>query len=471
MKNMILRINDLNAEEAGVGTLTHVSMNFFEGESAALIGLNYSGKDLLTGILDGSENPDIKSGSIYVCDKKIRHLSELKDSVYRMSPGNYEIRNWSVVEYALMDQMTWVITGARTKRLKRQLEQYFSEFHLDIDPEMQFDRLGETEKRIVDLIRAKIKKKKILIIEDEFEGMNQEAIRKFGEILKEELQNGMTAVVSSHSEIVSEALSDNYLIFKGGQLVKICPTGQVGRRGLDRFYRREKVRDSQKMEERVERTEIFSADVQMKNGSYRMFRFHDHEITSALSQDRDVRRGLFQVLSGRRIDPNTYYYLYGEAIFPAHFYDFVDNRIISIEKIGSEGGDSIFNKMSVEDNYLLPSLSKISGPEYALSGRNLIRLAPQKKEASRIRGDQRSDQLSLNERIVLLFERWLLYRPKVLILLEPFANCDREGVDLIQEYLKKMAEAGTSVIIIKSRHEYVADLSDVIIDLNKNMKK
>ena len=49
---------------------------------------------------------------------------------------------------------------------------------------------------------------------------------------------------------------------------------------------------------------------------------------------------------------------------------------------------------------------------------------------------------------------------KAIILYEPFTSCDAYGVSIILSYIKKMADRGTAVIVIKSNIEYMHGISD-----------
>lgn len=79
--------------------------------------------------------------------------------------------------------------------------------------------------------------------------------------------------------------------------------------------------------------------------------------------------------------------------------------------------------------------------------------------------DEAAGDLEINDIISITLERWYIYNPKVLVLFEPFVQCDVYGVSLVKSYIKKFANKGTAVIIIKSREEYVEDISDQIISI------
>ena len=68
--------------------------------------------------------------------------------------------------------------------------------------------------------------------------------------------------------------------------------------------------------------------------------------------------------------------------------------------------------------------------------------------------------LDKNNHINISFNRWYVFNPKAIILYEPFTSCDAYGVSIILSYIKKMADRGTAVIVIKSNIEYMHGISD-----------
>ncbi len=77
----------------------------------------------------------------------------------------------------------------------------------------------------------------------------------------------------------------------------------------------------------------------------------------------------------------------------------------------------------------------------------------------------KAGSLKINELIQLTLERWRIFNPNVLVLLEPFALCDVKDVSVVKSYIKKFSQNGTTVIIVNTREEYVEDISDRIINI------
>lgn len=93
---------------------------------------------------------------------------------------------------------------------------------------------------------------------------------------------------------------------------------------------------------------------------------------------------------------------------------------MSISALGSK--EEIFEEMSVEENLMIPSLEKISSLDYitAQKGIRKMTLANMLGSLETVK----AGSLRIHELIQLTLERWLIFNPKVLILLEPFALCD-----------------------------------------------
>jgi len=125
--------------------------------------------------------------------------------------------------------------------------------------------------------------------------------------------------------------------------------------------------------------------------------------------------------------------------------DYVRNRIVSVANLGCT--DELLTRMSAGENLVMQSFHKIPAPQYFMCSHMLGRVLNDQLEFGPFPSDGNLRQMEINDYIVLVLERWYIYRPKVLVLFEPFAHCDLYGVSLIQSYIKKFTAIGTTVII------------------------
>lgn len=80
--------------------------------------------------------------------------------------------------------------------------------------------LNVLERRMVEVMRARKKGARILILEDECEGMDREMLCSYEQFLKKVIKNHMAAILICHSDMATSVLADNYIIFRRGRIVK-----------------------------------------------------------------------------------------------------------------------------------------------------------------------------------------------------------------------------------------------------------
>ena len=472
MKKEILRINSLNYTYAGNRKLENISMCILEGESVGFLGLTYSGKDLLVRLLCGEAEADIRGLNIYVDGARMSDKEELARYVYRIAASNYKIDDWTVAEYIGLVDSGWFQMLWNRRRLEEETDAYFKELGIPFDVARKLKELTELEKRIADMVKARRHGARIVIVEDEFEGMRPESIGEFARIMKRLARESMAVIVNSHSDMVLSMLSDKYIIMKKGRIVKKCRTDYIqGSRHLEKFLlggtikSKKQDMDSYALEQSEEKKTVYRVrGLELKDGRKGDFNFSRGEVVTFLVLDGREKERLFLVLSGRQPGRDIYCNIDSREYASGDFSGFVRGKVVSVMHMGSK--EEVFTHMSAGQNLLLPSLGKISSVEYIASSGRISKMLKHNMDSDAMMPDMEAGDLEINDLISITLERWYIYNPKVLVLFEPFAQCDVYGVSIVKSYIKKFANRGTAVIILKSREEYVEDISDKIISLD-----
>ena len=472
MKKEILRINSLNYTYAGNRKLENISMCILEGESVGVLGLTYSGKDLLVRLLCGEAEADIRGLDIYVDGARMSDQEELARYVYRIAASNYKIDDWTVAEYIGLVDSGWFQMLWNRRRLEEETDAYFKELGIPFDVSRKLKELTELEKRIADMVKARRHGARIVIVEDEFEGMRPESIGEFARIMKRLARENMAVIINSHSDMVLSMLSDKYIIMKKGRIVKKCRTDYIqGSRHLEKFLLGSTIKskkqdmDSYALEQSEEKKTVYRVrGLELKDGRKGDFNFSRGEVVTFLVLDGREKERLFLVLSGRQPGRDIYCNIDSREYASGDFSGFVRGKVVSVMHMGSK--EEVFTHMSAGQNLLLPSLGKISSVEYIASSGRISKMLKQNMDSDAMMPDMEAGDLEINDLISITLERWYIYNPKVLVLFEPFAQCDVYGVSIVKSYIKKFANRGTAVIILKSREEYVEDISDKIISLD-----
>lgn len=306
MKKELLRINRLNYNYTRTRKLENVSFCILEGECIGFLGLSYSGKDLMTSLLRGELTEGDGSGAIYLGGQKVNDWEVLGKEIYYMCPDNYVIEDWTVAEYLCLVDSGWAGSFWRKGVLNEEAGKYFEEQELDFDISSRIRDLSELEKRIVDVVKAYRKGARIIIIEDEFDGVSQTDIIKFGKIIRRLIQRKLGVIVNSNSNFIMSELSDKFIIFDRGHVVKKCAREYIkNEEQLERFLLGENVLPSrEKIEERTEMSwkeedivyrirnlKIFQDDVKNLN-------FARGEVVTLLTLNRRKKELLFFNLVG-----------------------------------------------------------------------------------------------------------------------------------------------------------------------------
>lgn len=314
MKKEILRINNLNYTYAGNRRLENISMCILEGESVGFLGLTYSGKDLLVRLLSKEAEADIQDFNIYVDGVKMSDQEELAGKVYRIAASNYTIDDWTVAEYIGLVDSGWFQMLWKRRLLEEETDAYFKELGIPFDVSRKLKDLTELEKRIADMVKARRHGARIVIVEDEFEGMRPESIGEFARVMKQLAKGSLAVIVNSHSDMVLSILSDKYIIMKKGRIVKKCRKDYIQDGAhLEKFLlgstikSKKKHMDSYTLEQSEEKKTVYRVrGLKLKDGRKGDFNFSRGEVVTFLVLDGKEKERLFLLLSGRQAGRDTY---------------------------------------------------------------------------------------------------------------------------------------------------------------------
>ena len=487
MNNTLLTVRDLNMKSDSFGELRHVSFRINRGKVVALFGLDGSGIELLEMVLSGIPEFFPKCGKgLYLGDRRRPKLQELQRLIKCIAIAEETMKTWSVAEYLGLKTSRALLWNPERKKMKTRAKEAFSRYGHEIDPDTTMGNLGELQLRMARILRAVEENSEILVVEDECTGMDREEIRQYGAFIRQIASEGRAVLFRCRSVELAGEICREFLVFRRGRLVKASIRGEAfkeaeisryllgdtytgqlmklgrpyGAADTDPFRQQTAPQGGMK----VARSTVYQVDELVLDGKPYSFSFREGEVTCLDSASRQLSRSLFENLSGRRTDRHTVYKLDGRIVYRVDQRMLIRNRIVSSDI--SNGQKEIFQKLSAEDNLLMPSLTKFGTMQYFSQSSNLRKSVSEKNlslenAAYRIR----LSRAGMNDRIRLLMERWYVYNPKVLILFEPYSFCDALGVTLVSSFIRRFAEQGTAVVIIQSGGEYVQELADVIVHI------
>ena len=470
MMKILFQVKNLSLKKESMGKLYNASISFFGGMIYSLAGLDYSGRDIFLKIIKGNIDEKKYEGVFFVDNKLLNSAKKIKEYIYIFSLQNKIIDDWTVAEYIYLREGKWFLSKNNLRNMIKRIEVVLGDFGLDISGSKKVGELGVLTRYQIEFIRAIILNKKIIIIDDEFTNMKYEYIELFSKWLKTNMKEDMTIILNTYSQIASYKCSDIFVCFKKGCIVKVCRKDSI--EGIDKLYNfivgstmNEKISSLSSVytyNRLHSNDEVYSVSGNFFGKNIETYSFSKGKVYSFIIEDHNNRYRFFEAISGADNKDKKYFIerYYQEVI---HVQDLIVKKIISVDGIGER--DFLAENMSIEDNLLFPSLNKISNLNYLINQYELKRVIFEELKYKDINKSDLVSELDVNQKICVSLERWLIFRPKVFIIFEPFIYCDNYGLSLIKNYLKKFAKAGTTVIVIKSRTEYMEDISDEIISI------
>lgn len=492
MKREVLRIHNLNIPYREGRRFDRVGLILFEGECTAFQGVSFSGKDDLLKLLTGRSPCYVPDLNLSVDGSPVRTQKERSALVYRLTPRGKTLRDWTVAEYIQLQEAGWLLLGSQKKTILKAAGDQLEALKIPLDAEKKLSSLSETEKRLTDLARACSLGARVLVMEDELEGLTEEEILSYASILREVARREhMAVIINAHSNLVVRAVADRFVIFRDGRIVKKCKKTEdltmqemesyvlgpltTSRRILetqapDKSRGREPEREPGSRQILYRMREFPSggytyrvlagAGVSVTGKEHISFSLSGAGVTTFLVLNEAFKTRLFMNLSGRNMEAGVYCVIGEKRLDAGDYTEFVKNRVVSCMHLGSR--EELFGNMSIGENMVLPSLRKLSFVDYMTSSSKLSGALDQ-NGVIRESLDTMLRESDVNDRIAATMERWYIYRPKVLVLLEPFEHCDLFGSSIVRSYIRRMTANGACVILIKSRSEGAEDISDEVI--------
>lgn len=469
MEKIVLKINDFNIREDAYGKLNHVSFFVKGGRISALLGLDCAGPELIVRLLLGKLEMNWRREQVYYHGKKVSEYGQISDFIYYMKEGNHALNNWTVAEYVFSEQSTFFLLKSTLKKMNDRLQSVFETYHIDIDPMKKMGSLTELEYRKVEMVRGYLKGAKILIVEDECEGMSVRDLSDFASFLHQIIDEDMCMILLSHTEKVFQMLADDIVIFRKGRVVKkafningnitfawkeyLLGNTLIRRKSTIDSYER-KGGDLPNIIYRVRNIKVGAKNMNLD--------FRKGEITTFVILDNKKREEFFVTLSGRTAGEGVRYIVEEQELKSLKTSNFIFQKIISATKLKSK--NEIIQQMSIEDNLLLPSLKKLGAFQYSFENTHIKKSLYKEFAEQFLTNEKMVRELSSNELLALTLERWYIFRPKVMILCDVFGGNDPYGISIVQSYIKKFSNLGVAVILIESSLEYVETISDRIVD-------
>jgi D-xylose transport system ATP-binding protein len=477
MSEYLLEMRGISKSFGAVRALKNVNLQVFPGEMHALCGGNGAGKSTLMKVLDGYYPHGDYEGEILLSGTTVHIRNPGDASHHGIAMVYQEIAihdDLSVAENLFVGGLPsrWGVVSKR--RLFAEAEALLSQVGLDVDARKNASRLSASQHQLLMIAKALVRKPKILVLDEPTSALTFLESRNLHRILDDLKRSGVTCIYISHKMEEVFEIADRITVLRDGETIEtfdqdgFAPnrviTAMVGRE-VESLYPKEHVPPG----EEILRVENLSVP-------------HPHRPDLELIKEVSfsVRRGEILGIAGLVGSGRSELLgaIYGAAP-RTHGEIFVDGKNIKVNgpRDALAHGIALLTEdrhktgliagASVAQNLTLASLA-------AISRFSILQASAERRTASTMVEDLRIKtssvsspvrQLSGGNQQKVALGKWLLTKPRVLLLDEPTRGIDVESKSELYKLIGRLASQGVAIVMVSSELPELLEMCDRFIVL------
>jgi len=466
----ILKTIDLSKRFPGVQALDKITVNFNRGEIRALVGENGAGKSTFSGILMGIIKPD--SGKILVSGREasINNAQQARDygigCVYQESSL---MDYMSVAENIFLGKQSLFKTSGilSYSKLFKAAQESLEKIGIDLNVKGLAGFLSPDQSKLVELVKVLVNDPEILILDEITAAFDYGSVKKLFGIIKNIKEEGKTVIFISHRLKEALEIADTATVLKEGKLVKTLKLDGVREKDLISLMTGkeikqifpEKVTVSQKERDIILSIRNLSSDSRLEKINIDI---KNSEIVALAGLKGHGQSTLLRTIFGLRPKISGEIYLNGKKV---NINNPVDALMLGVVMISNRREDELCFTHSVRMNIALASLDRRKRLGF-------VDLQNEKKEISSIKSKLNIITPSLDAEVInlsggnkqkVIFGKWLLTEPKVLLCDDPAEGLDIGSKSEVYHIIRGLAEEGKGILLVLSDMTEILNLPDRVL--------
>jgi rhamnose transport system ATP-binding protein len=438
------------------------------GHVHALVGENGAGKSTLGKIVAGIVHPD--EGEIRVSGQAV-HFGSPRDALHHgittIAQELSLVPSRSVIENVFLGIEDSVGGIVRTGSLRARFEELVRQTGIAMAPDVRVRSLSVAGQQKVEILRAVARRSELIIMDEPTARLSSSDAVSLRKLIRSLAATGTTVVLISHFLEEVLEVADTVTVMRDGRIVRTSPTssetkdtlieGMIGRSLASAFPAKRLVPADAPVVLRVHgltREPYFrDIDFEVRAGEIVV-------LAGLIGAGRsEMARGLF----GAEPHTSGRVELDGRQIHASAPRDAMRQGIAMIPESRKEQG--LILDRAVRENVSLPHLKRFSRAGVIAPARERAGVAESVRNVGvRLASiNQRARSLSGGNQQKVLFARWLLTIPRLLIADEPTRGIDVGSKRNIYDLLVDLAATGAGVLVISSELEEVLGLAHRIV--------
>jgi inositol transport system ATP-binding protein len=464
----VLEVSDVRKEFPGVVALDNVQLKIRPGTVHALMGENGAGKSTLMKVIAGIYQPD--SG----------HLKLRGSSIALPTPLAAQEAGIAMIhqELLLMDHMTvaeniWIRREPKNSfgfidhdRMRSMTVELFNRLNIRINPDLNIQELSVANRQMVEIAKAVSFESDVLIMDEPTSAITETEVEHLFDIIRDLKNQGIGIVYITHKMNELYEIADEFSVFRDGKYIATHLAKDITR---DEIIRMMVGREVTQMFPK-EQVDIGDIVLSVKNLSLEgifkdiSFDLHSGEILGFAGLVGSGRSNVAEALFGVTPADKGEIYVDGKLTNINSPLTAIKLGMAFLTEDRKETG--CFLPLNIQENTQIAVLHESYVHQGFVNQSVLLEEAEKLCQLLRVKTpnmDETIENLSGGNQQKVLIARWLLTKPRILILDEPTRGIDVGAKAEIHALISSLAKKGLAVIMISSELPEVIGMSDRIV--------
>ena len=467
-----IKLVSIGKRYSGTKALDNVSVEVAGGTVHALVGANGAGKSTLGKIIGGVIRPD--DGQLFVDDRLVRYTSPREARIDGISTISQELSpmpHLSVIENVYFGIEPRRFGFVQWRQMRRQYQELLSLWGFELDGNAKVGMLRTADKQKTEILRAVAADARVIVMDEPTSSLTSVETKTLHRMIRTLREHGRTIIYVSHFLDEVLELADTVTVLRSGRLVRTAPVaeeteeslvaGMFGAAAAAEYF--EKPRN-------LTTPVVLDVSGLHRKGVLRdiSLQIRSGEIVGLAGLVGSGRSELARAISGADpIDGGTIA-VDGTARAIRSPADAMAAGMAFVPE--SRKDDGLFLELSVAANTTFADLRSVA------SRLGILRLALERAKTGSLLKllsveppvpSMKTANLSGGNQQKVLFARWLLRNPRVLILDEPTRGVDVAARAAIHRLINNLAAEGTAVLMISSEIEEVLGLAHRVLVMRR----
>lgn len=462
-----LEMRGITKRFPGVLAVDQVDLALQKGEVLALVGENGAGKSTLIKILAGAYNAD--AGEIRIGGRQLQNYAPSDAIRYGIGVIYQElnyVNDISIAENIFLGSLP--VKGIFRKidyaRLKQESWQFQQKVGIQHDPFEDVAKLSVAEKQLLEIARAFAKDVQVLVFDEPTSALNEKEIANLFALIRAMIADGKSVIYITHKMDEIFTISTRIQVMRDGKSVAILNTSDTSKEELVKHMVGREIKEMYPISHRTIGNNILEvSDLCTDKAKHVQFHVKQGEIVGLFGLMGAGRSNIVKAIYGAAAKTSGMIKIAGNPVTIAAPEDAIAHGIAYIPSERKTEG--LILNHSVKDNITIAALQQISK-------RALLDLKKEKTIVDEWVQKLRIKTPSIHKEVAelsggnqqkVVLAKYLLQRPKVIIMNEPTRGIDVGAKAEIYKLMEELCANGLGIVLISSEMPEIMALADRIV--------